>query len=89
MNKISEITRQDILDIIRDGFTVALDEEEYDRESGKYVTEHIVKMPYYGRLDEFAFLSRVYNLKELPSHDTRYKDAFDDISCHLRWGDYD
>lgn len=89
MNKISEITRQDILDIIKDGFTVALDEEEYDREAGKYVTEHIVKMPYYGRLDEFAFLSRVYNLKELPSHDTRYKDAFEDISCHLHWGDYD
>ena len=89
MNKISEVTRQDIIDIIREGFTVILDEEEYDDKSDEYVTERTIKMPYYGRLDEIDFLSRVYNLKELPSHDSRYKNALDDISCHLRWDDYE
>ena len=41
MNKISEVTRQDIIDIIREGFTVILDEEEYDDKSDEYVTERI------------------------------------------------
>lgn len=31
MNNISEITRQDILDIIKDGFIVHLDEPAYNR----------------------------------------------------------
>ena len=43
MNKISEVTRQDIIDIIREGFTVILDEEEYDDKSDEYVTERTIK----------------------------------------------
>ncbi len=89
MNKISEITRQDILDIIRDGFVQELDEPVYDGERGEYVTEYSVSMPYCGRLEEIAFFSRIYNLEEMPSHDSRYRNALGDISCHMRWGDYD
>lgn len=83
MNKISEITRQDIIDIIRNGFYETADI------FGETVTRDKIYMPYYGRLDEITFLSRLYDLESLPSYDTRYKDALGDISCHIRFGDYD
>ena len=35
MDKISEITRRDIVDIIKNGFSVELDEEEYDSKIGR------------------------------------------------------
>ena len=89
MNKISDITRQDILDIIRDGIIEELDEPVYDSEIGKYTTEYRIYMPFYGRLDEIGFLQRIYDLESLPSHDHRYGNALTDISCHLRWGDYE
>ncbi len=89
MNKISDITRQDILDIIRDGFVQELDEPVYDGEKGEYVTEYSVSMPYCGRFEEIPFFSRIYNLEEMPSYDSRYKNALGDISCHMRWGDYE
>lgn len=88
MNKISDITRQDILDIIKDGFVEEFDEPVYD-ETGKYVTEKNIYMPFLGRLDEISFFTRLYDLESLPSQDPRYKDALGDISCHLRWGDYE
>lgn len=89
MNKISDITRQDILDIIRDGFVEVLDEPVYDSEIGEYTTEYRIHMPYFGRLDEIGFFQRVYDLESLPSYDNRYSDALTDISCHLRWNDYE
>lgn len=89
MNNISEITRQDILDIIKDGFIVHLDEPTYDNNAGNYITEYPVKIPYYGRIDEISFLSRIYDLEKMPSKDSRYRNALGDISCHLRFGDYD
>ena len=89
MNKISDITRQDILDIIKDGVVEELDEPVYDGDTGEYVTENKIYMPFYGRLDEIGFFSRLYNLEALPSFDSRYRDALGDISCHLRWGDYE
>lgn len=89
MNKISDITRQDILDIIKDGFVEEFDEPIYDSESGEYVTGNKIYMPFCGRLDEIGFFTRLYDLETLPSYDHRYKDALGDISCHLRWGDYE
>lgn len=89
MNKISDITRQDILDIIRDGFVEEFDEPVYDSEAGDYVTENKIYMPFFGRLDEIGFFTRLYDLEALPSYDSRYRDALGDISCHLRWGDYE
>lgn len=89
MNKISDITRQDILDIIRDGFVLEYDEPIFDGDSGDYITEKKVYMPFHGRLDEIGFFSRIYDLKALPSYDRRYRDALGDISCHLQWGDYE
>lgn len=83
MDKISEITRRDIVDIIKNGFSVELDEEEYDSSSGEYITERTVIMPYSGRLNTLGFLSRLYNLKELPSHDSRYRTAYDLSLIHI------
>lgn len=88
MKKITEVTRQDILDIIKDGFEVELNEPVLDKETGRVVTSDTIHMWFAGRLDEIAFFSRIYDLMKMPSHDYRYKNARDDISCHLSWGDY-
>lgn len=42
----------------------------------------VERIYYYGRLPELDFLSRLYNLNELPSFDRRYKNAFADIHQH-------
>ena len=89
MDKISDVTRQDIIDVIRNGFEVFLDELQYDSISSDYVTHYTAKIPYYGRLDELGFLERLYDLDNMPSNDSRYSNAHGDISCHLRFGDYE
>lgn len=46
---------------------------------------------WWGRMDEIAFLSRLYDLEALPSTDSRYKTASRDIFQHrvnnYDWGD--
>lgn len=37
---------------------------------------------FYGRLEEMEFLSRIWNLQELPSTDSRFRDAAGDIWQH-------
>ncbi|MFE7854439.1 abortive infection family protein [Streptomyces sp. NPDC057403] len=39
-------------------------------------------MPWYGRLDDIAFLSRLYDLDDLPSDDYRFSTAREDIRQH-------
>lgn len=46
MNKISDITRQDILDVIRHGFVIEYEEPIQDWETGEYITEAKVFMPF-------------------------------------------
>lgn len=41
-----------------------------------------------GRLEDEAFLARIYDLPSLPSLDHRYKDAADDIFHHCRFNDW-
>ena len=67
MKYITEITRRDITDIIRNGI---LDDGEP------------ILLPYYGRLSELEFLQRLYPLKTMPSTDSRYKNAYGDIYQH-------
>ena len=86
VNKISDITRQDIFDIIKDGF---VEKNEESLCGVEYADENKIYMPFYGRLDEIKFFSRLYDLESLPSYDNRYTDALGDISCHLGWGDYE
>ena len=56
MDKISDVTRQDIIDVIRNGFVVSFDEPQYDSISGNYIVSYRAKISYHGRLDEFGFL---------------------------------
>ena len=87
MDKISDVTRQDIIDVIRNGFVVSFDEPQYDSISGNYIVSYRAKISYHGRLDELGFLERLYDLDNMPSNDSRYSNAHGDISCHLRFGD--
>lgn len=71
MNRISEITKRDILDLFRNGKEI---EEFFE---AKKITYH-----YFGRLEEMEFLKRIYDLNKLPSKDSRYPDAEGDIWQH-------
>ena len=89
MDKISDVTRQDIIDVIRNGFVVSFDEPQYDSISGNYIVSYRAKISYHGRLNELGFLQKLYDLDNMPSNDSRYSNAHGDISCHLRFGDYE
>ena len=71
MNEITDVTRYDILEIIKNGI------------------DGVEKIDYYGKLNEFDFFERIYELKKLPSYDSRYCNAAGDIKCHLHFGDYE
>lgn len=85
MNQITEVTRQDIFDLINYGYTYTEtvptphpDFFYYTREE-----EYTAKIRYWGRLDnELVFLKRLYNLSQLPSYDSRFDDAEGDIWQH-------
>lgn len=85
MNKITEITRRDLFNIIQEGFDKDVEtweyEPYYDRQVPSIETTRIY-MPYHGRFTEIEFLDRLYNLDEMPSKDRRYKNAKGDIYCH-------
>ena len=88
MKKITEVTRQDILDIVRDGFEIKFENPVFDSETGQYLSSKPIKMWLAGRVEIIPFLSRLYDLEQLPSTDHRFKNALEDISCHMNWGDY-
>lgn len=71
MNRITEITRLDI----RDLFTCGIEIESF-------LSTEKVKYYYNGRLEEIDFLKRLYNLKEMPSYDSRFLNAESDIRQH-------
>ena len=48
MDKISDVTRQDIIDVIRNGFVVFFDEPQYDSISGNYIVSYRAKISYHG-----------------------------------------
>ena len=70
MELITEITKRDIYELFRDGIT---DHDLLDIQ---------IQYPYYGRLGEIEFLERLYNLKKMKSHDSRYSNAYEDIVQH-------
>lgn len=69
---ISEITRNEIIDVIENGVNFIGFSGLPDR----------VFMPVYGKLTELRFLERLYNLKEMPSSDRRFANAEGDIIKH-------
>ena len=92
MNRITDVTRQDIIDIIKDGIWIPFDKPEYDGESGQYIDGYCVRIPIYGRLSEIDFLARLYDLDKMPSTDSRFTNASGDIWQHTvnndDWDDY-
>lgn len=87
MNKITDITRQDIIDIIKEGVWVKYDSPQLNSATGEFEDGYTVRIPIYGRLDEIAFLSRLYDLDKMPSHDPRFSTARDDILKHTVYND--
>ncbi|MDR3540490.1 MAG: hypothetical protein P4L69_05910 [Desulfosporosinus sp.] len=71
MNRISEITKRDILDLFKNGIDIP------DLWETKRVTYN-----YFGRLEEIEFLKRLYDLKSMSSSDSRFPDAGSDIWQH-------
>lgn len=69
MNKITDVTRQDIIDLFIIGY----------KNPNTCENE---KCFWSGKLEEPDFLNRLYNLKSMPSTDRRYKDAYGDIYQH-------
>lgn len=92
MKRITDVTRQDIIDIIKDGIWIPFDEPKLDGESGKYIDGYTVQIPVYGRLSEIEFLGRLYDLDNMPSTDGRFRNASGDIWQHTvnnnDWDDY-
>lgn len=66
VNRISEITKRDILDFFQNGIDI---DELFETKKVTY--------PYFGRMDELDFLKRLYNLKSMPSLDFRFLNAED------------
>lgn len=81
-HRITDVTRQDILDIIRDGIWIPYEEPRLDWESGKNVDGYYITIPVTGRLSEIDFLSRLYDLDKMPSTDSRFSNASGDIWQH-------
>lgn len=71
MNRITEITKRDILDLFRNGLEI-----------DEFLETKTVVYCYWGRLTEIDFLKRLYDLEKLPSNDPRYKNAESDIWQH-------
>ncbi len=71
MNRISEITKRDILDLLCNG----IDIDDF------FETKKITYL-YFGRIEEIEFLKRLYDLKSMPSSDSRFMDAEGDIWQH-------
>lgn len=92
VNRITDVTRQEIFDIIRDGIWIPYEQPQLDWESGQFVDGYSVKIPVTGRLSEIDFLSRLYDLDKMPSTDTRYSNASGDIWQHTvnnnDWDDF-
>jgi len=84
LNKITEVTRRDILDIIRNGFTGTSSTSKMDYYEHEYIEDEPCEyqMCYHGRLSEIDFLSRIYDLKNMLSTDLRFEDAAGDIWQH-------
>lgn len=71
MNRISEITKNDILDLFKNGIEIPV-----------FWETQRVTYNYFGRLEEIEFLRRLYDLKSMPSLDPRFPDAEKDIWQH-------
>ena len=78
MQRITQITRRDIFDLLSDGF---------DEPFGFEVLHYEYDM--FGRMTTVEFLNRLYPLKNMLSYDSRYSNAEEDIYIHTITNPYD
>ena len=71
MNRISEVTKRDIYDLFKDGLHI----DDFFT-TDRFIYQH------YGRLKEIEFLKRLYNLQIIPSSDSEYPNAEEEIRQH-------
>lgn len=71
MNRITSVTRRDVIKALIEGFDddVGLGDIHYSYD-------------FWGELAPVDFLNRLYSLKDLPSKDSRYSNAEEDIHIH-------
>ncbi len=83
MKKLTEVTRQNLYEIITSGFYVKeLIDPTVDCDFDLGKKKFKIYMYRYGRLSEIDFLGRLYDLSNLPSYDRRYASALGDIHQH-------
>lgn len=80
LKKISYITKKDIAKLFKEGY---IDNTNYfwDSKYGSHDDKKIFYI-YHGELEELAFLKRLYPLDIMPSYDSRFSNAEDDIWQH-------
>ena len=71
INRITEITKRDILDLFRVGLEI-----------DDFFQTQTINYNYYGRLEEIDFIKRLYDLDKMPSYDSRFANAEQDIWQH-------
>ena len=72
MNKITSITRKKIFNLLSNGYV----------ESAILGEDVRITFNFYGTLSCVEFLTRLYNLKDMPSKDSRLNNAEEDIYRH-------
>lgn len=78
MERITGVTRRDIFDIFINGI-----DEWFGFETLHY--DYV----FWGRMTTVEFLNRLYPLKNMPSYDSRYSNAEEDIYIHTITNPYD
>ncbi|MFA6832807.1 MAG: abortive infection family protein [Bacteroidaceae bacterium] len=71
MNKITNVTRRDVFEVLVKGF-----------EQDNFFTSYHYQFVFFGKLNPVDFLNRLYPLKNYPSTDSRFTNAEDDIYAH-------
>jgi len=89
LSKLTDVTKAELLHIIKNGFKVNDEVEaidDYERIYYADESKHIF-MPFHGKIELLKFFDKVYNLKELDSTDSRYSNAEEDIRQHTIYND--
>ncbi|WP_198021223.1 abortive infection family protein [Prevotella sp. RM4] len=71
MNRITNLTRRDIIEVLIVGIDIDM-----------FIETNHYYFNFWGRMTTVEFLNRLYSLKDLPSLDSRYKNAEEDIRAH-------
>jgi hypothetical protein len=84
MKRITDVTRTEIFECIKYGFDEYMEVIIYDVYDRPYADQELKhsKFTFNGKLEELKFLDRVFDLKNLPSTDSRFENAEGDIWQH-------